>query len=190
MVKNRVVLHDGRIRQAAVGDAGAIARVHVAAWRENYRGLVPDTVLNSLSPERRAVEWTERLQRHPSLETVLVAEDDGGRIVGFGACGPQRVSGLPHDGEFYALYVLRQAQRRGFGRRLMRAMSARLAEEGHGTATLWVLRENLAARQFYATLGGKRLAEERGERVEARPGYRLNQVAYGWAKLPLPAEYC
>ncbi|MEV9571375.1 GNAT family N-acetyltransferase, partial [Klebsiella pneumoniae] len=94
------------------------------------------------SPERRAVEWADRLARDEA-ETVLVAEDDAGGIVGFGACGPQRPHGLPYGGEFYALYILRQAQRRGFGGRLMRAMSARLAEVGHGTATFWVLRENL-----------------------------------------------
>lgn len=187
MVKHRVALHEGQIREATVNDAGAIARVHVSAWRENYRGLVPDTVLNGLSPERRAVEWAERLKPDHD-ETVLVAEDDGGRIVGFGACGPQRPDGLPYEGEFYALYVLRQAQGRGFGRRLMRAMSARLAESGHGTATLWVLRENLAARQFYATIGGKRVGDAAAERVEARPGYRLNQVAYGWTTLPLEAD--
>lgn len=187
MVKQRVALLEGQIREATVGDAGAIARVHVAAWRENYRGLVPDTVLNSLSPERRAFEWADRLKRDDD-ETVLVAEDEGGHVVGFGACGPQRPDGLPYEGEFYALYVLRQAQRRGFGRRLMRAMSARLAEGGHGTATLWVLRENLAARQFYATLGGKRLGDAGAERVQARPGYRLNQVAYGWTRLPLSPE--
>lgn len=188
MVRNRVSLQEGQIREAALGDAGAIARVHVSAWRENYRGLVPDSILNNLSPERRALEWADRLVRED--EAVLVAEDETGRIVGFGACGPQRPDGLPYEGEFYALYVLRQAQRRGFGRRLMRAMSARLAERGHGTATLWVLRENLAARQFYATLGGRRVGDAGAERVEARPGYRLNQVAYGWSKLPLTADCC
>ncbi|MBN9531030.1 MAG: GNAT family N-acetyltransferase [Alphaproteobacteria bacterium] len=187
MVKDRVALQEGRIRPAAVADAGALAAVHVAAWRETYRGLLPDAVLNNLSPERRAIEWADRLGRGDT-EMVLVAEDEAGAIVGFGACGPQRPHGLPYGGEFYALHILRQAQRRGFGRRLMRAMSARLAEVGHGTATLWVIRENLAARQFYATLGGRRIADAAAERVESRTGYRLNQVAYAWNKLPLTSD--
>jgi hypothetical protein len=43
----------GSIRVAGVADAGAIAAVHVEAWRETYVGIVPVQVLAGLSVDRR-----------------------------------------------------------------------------------------------------------------------------------------
>ena len=42
----------GSIRVAGVGDAAAIAAVHVEAWRETYVGIVPAQVLAGLSVDR------------------------------------------------------------------------------------------------------------------------------------------
>jgi hypothetical protein len=50
-----------RIRPATLADAAAIAKVHVEAWRETYRGLVPDSVLAGLSVERGVRAWTDML---------------------------------------------------------------------------------------------------------------------------------
>jgi hypothetical protein len=42
------------IRPPEVKDAEGIAYVHVTAWQHSYRGLMPDSVLKTLSVERRA----------------------------------------------------------------------------------------------------------------------------------------
>ena len=44
------------VRPAIPEDAPAIARVHVASWRETYAGIVPDEFLASLKVERREVQ--------------------------------------------------------------------------------------------------------------------------------------
>ncbi|HNH26830.1 MAG TPA: hypothetical protein PLR93_07410 [Anaerolineales bacterium] len=49
------------IRKAVLKDASAIATVHVAAWKEAYRGIVADEVLNNLSIQRRTEQWTNSL---------------------------------------------------------------------------------------------------------------------------------
>jgi hypothetical protein len=41
------------IRRASQSDARAIAEVHVASWRETYRGIVPDAFLDALSVAER-----------------------------------------------------------------------------------------------------------------------------------------
>ena len=46
------------LRPAVLSDANAIAEVHVRAWRETYRGIMPDKVLDELSAERSAERWS------------------------------------------------------------------------------------------------------------------------------------
>lgn len=105
---------------------------------------------------------------------MLLAEDAGG-IAGFGNCGPRRDVPLPFAGEILALYVLRRAQRRGLGRRLMAAMSEQLAAGGLGSVALWVAAANAPARCFYDALGGRVV----GNRPRRKDGWP-EEVAYGW----------
>ena len=97
-----------RVRRAVMADAEAIARVHVAAWRAAYAGVVPDRYLVAMSQAGQARQWRRLLGRSRVRETVLVAEAliGGNReVVGFGNCGPVRPCGLSYAGEVYTLYV-------------------------------------------------------------------------------------
>jgi ribosomal protein S18 acetylase RimI-like enzyme len=187
------------IRRAQVGDAAAIATVHVAAWRETYAGLVPERMLSALSVEERTGRWHRILTLpDPSMESaVFVAGSDQG-VVGFGSCGRQRVATLVADGftgEFSALYVLAAHQRRGIGRRLMVLMAQDLMARDLCGAALWVLRDNHPARAFYEALGAKVVGQRvetvgehvRGER-RVRADDELHEVAYGWPDLSILAR--
>jgi ribosomal protein S18 acetylase RimI-like enzyme len=165
-----------RIRRATAADCAAIATVHVVGWRESYRGLMPDSVLDGASIAERAQMWERSLAR--GATTVLVAET-GAAIVGFAAGGPRRGDAFAHDGELYAIYVLRTAQGAGVGSRLLSKAAAGLAERGFAGLGLWVLRANVNARQFYVNHGGRII----GERIEDVRGCKLAEVAYGWADL-------
>jgi ribosomal protein S18 acetylase RimI-like enzyme len=70
-------------------------------------------------------------------------------------------------------------QRRGIGSALLRALATELAAGGCGAASLWVLKQNQAARRFYERRGGVLLAEVPGP--NGRAG--LAEVAYGWRDL-------
>jgi GNAT superfamily N-acetyltransferase len=162
-------------------DAPDLARMHVESWRETYPGLVPEAMLASLSVAARTAAWAAILAEPARATGVFVAEL-GGRIVGFGSCGPQRAHGLRargYDGEISALYVLRAFQRRAVGVRLLFRMAFQLEVIGFEAASLWVLRDNAPARRFYERCGGERVAE----REEVRPQGVLLEVAYGWSAL-------
>jgi hypothetical protein len=92
------------VRRAELADAGAIAAVHVAAWRSTYPGILPDAYLARLSPTRLAFQYRAAIG---SGATVIVAAAGGSgpRIVGFTTAGPARTAGLG-DGEVETLYVL------------------------------------------------------------------------------------
>jgi ribosomal protein S18 acetylase RimI-like enzyme len=127
--------------------------LHVAASRQVYAGLVPDRALDAITPAERARRWAKSLAAARPDEGILVSEANAG-IVGLGHCGPQRTRTLPFPGEFFCLYVDPNTQRRGVGTALMIVMARFLIGHGMGGASLWVARDNFAARRFYDRLGG------------------------------------
>src|ERR1700730_6013317 len=164
------------IRPAKVEDAPAIARVHVASWQSTYRSMLPDEFLASLSESGYAERWKRVIGEGTSK--VYVAED-GGEVVGFASGGRERAGEKGYVGELYAIYVIDAAQRRGFGRELVRASVAGLRELGLDDMIIWVLRDNQPARRFYERLGGMY--------VRAQPipigAVTLEEGSYGWVRL-------
>ena len=171
----------GRVRRARLDDAAAIAHVHVAGWRETYPGIVPDRTLAAMDLSSRARYWAQVLDSNKRNRTdVFVAElpiDGEDRVIGFGVSGPEQVGLTDYAGEFHALYVLRLAQGRGLGTRLMVTMAASLVLRGMTACTVWALRDNWRARQFYEKLGGV-LVTDRPLNFD---GTEVIEVAYGWA---------
>jgi L-amino acid N-acyltransferase YncA len=162
------------IRVAAVQDAGAIARVHVESWRTTYAGIVPEAYLASLDVGQRAAAWREWL----GLDVdVFVAEVDG-EVVGFVGGGAIREPVEGFDGELFAIYLLREAQRRGIGMALLRRLAESFRERGFGSMVAWVLEDNSSG-GFYSRSGGVRVALKETE----VGGVMLPVVAYGWSDL-------
>lgn len=154
------------IRTALVDDADAIAFVHVTSWRETYRGLVPDSVLDSLSVEQRADHWRKTLREvKPTLFVALVDR----QVVGF-VVGRER-SEFGCDCELGALYLLRDHQGHGVGRALFERFVG--AMRGRSLMFLWVFREN-ATRGFYERMGGT----VAGSKTEEIGGRALEELRY------------
>jgi ribosomal protein S18 acetylase RimI-like enzyme len=164
------------VRPAAIDDAAAIARVHVASWRTTYRGLLPDDFLASLGEEPYMERWTRVIGDGSSRVFVV---DENGDVVGFASCGHERAGEVGFAGELYAIYVLDSAQRQGHGRELVRAVAGALREMRLEDMIVWVLRDNTPARHFYERLGGVY--------VRSQPitigAATLEEVSYGWRSL-------
>jgi ribosomal protein S18 acetylase RimI-like enzyme len=164
------------VRPADVSDAAAIARVHVASWRSTYRGLLPDDFLASLDEAAYTERWG-RILAEPTSRVYVAA--DGPDVVGFASGGRERAGEAGYEGELYAIYVLRETQGRGHGRRLVQAVVSGLRELDLGDMIVWVLRDNSGARKFYERLGGAY--------VRAQPitigSTLLQEVSYGWRSL-------
>ena len=156
----------------------ALAECHIACWREAYRGLVPDHVLDAFDIDHRARQW-ERI-RAQDPEPVFVALD-GETVIGFAGAGPSRDDPPVADRELRALYVRAAWYGTGLADDLMRAAipgitrSARERPEP-GTIppahSLWVFEENPRAQAFYRAYGfeldGTRRAERFSPTVEVR----------------------
>lgn len=134
------------LRPATPDDALAVARVHVRAWQEGYRGLVPDEYLDALRPEDRASRYTLGASDVSVPYTIVAVRD--GVVCGFATTGPCRDADAL-TGELLALHVDPDAWGFGAGRLLIDAARARLHSLGFTQAVLWVLIGNDRAQRFY-----------------------------------------
>jgi ribosomal protein S18 acetylase RimI-like enzyme len=166
------------LREARRGDERAVADVHVRAWQEAYRGLIPDEYLDALDPRDRAERYAFESDDPAAPTTVLAVvcgEGTSGdpsltncgevrsgspevpfeRIAGFVTLCPSRDADASGFGEVVALYVDPDRYRGGVGRLLMAEARRRLRESGFTDALLWVLDGNDRAARFYEREGWK-----------------------------------
>ena len=147
------------VRRALPADAPAIAEVHVRAWRVAYRGLLPDELLDALSVEERARNWSGLIGTGTGLTFV--------------ACTPE-VSGFASliGREIAALYVEPDRWRQGIGSALLREA---LTAAGEGAVTVWSLADNAPALRFYERFGFEPDGGERRDPI-GPPGARAEPL--------------
>lgn len=171
------------IRPALPPDALAIARIHVDSWRTTYRGIVPESVLDSLDYSERKAMWRRAIEDSLSGQFVFVAELSG-QVTGFVAGGLERTDKYPdYTGEIYALYLTDEAHGRGIGRQLMQTGVRALLEQGHLSMLISALSENPAC-GFYRRLGGVPISTQQviiGQK-------QLEETAFGWKNISLVLE--
>ncbi|NBD30959.1 MAG: GNAT family N-acetyltransferase [Alphaproteobacteria bacterium] len=154
------------IRKPRHEDIADLARIHVQAWRETYRGLIPEAEIT-----RRDIGYRERLWAKlidaPGLVTRYAP------CVGFAQVGPQRDADFAdrgYTGELYNLYVLAAHQGTGIGRQLLDAVRPDTA------FTALMVSGNDRAGRFYIASGATFL--DRREVTE--DGMTFMEDAYGW----------
>jgi ribosomal protein S18 acetylase RimI-like enzyme len=161
------------LRAARPEDADAVARTHVRTWQVAYRGLLPDSCLDSLRPEERARRYTFG-SPDPQQPATIVAEE-GDQILGFATTMPARDPACAGQGELAGLYVDPAAWGRGIGRALIAAARAQLVERGFTSAVLWVLVGNTRAQRFYEADGWR---PDGGRRTEQVWGATVDDLRY------------
>jgi ribosomal protein S18 acetylase RimI-like enzyme len=140
------------LRNAGTEDAGKIAILHVASWKDVYRGLLPEAFLQRLSAAERGEDWRRRLEARDGI--VRLAEE-AGALVGFCASGPSPDTGASAVRAFEIRNLHVSPSRRGGG------IGSRLFEDAVGIArshdareiTLWVAEGNAGAQRFYRRQG-------------------------------------
>jgi GNAT superfamily N-acetyltransferase len=167
------------VRKARPSDAESIARIYIDSWRDTYPLVLPARVLNGMTLKGQTARWRNAIAVG-TRETVLVAEDEKGRIIGMTSMGRARDAGTGYDAEIYTLYIDPLMTGRGAGRTLLAGAFAALAERGHSKCIIWAHGGN-PARFFYEAMGGKPVAE----RTTSMMGVPVPEIAFGWSRLAL-----
>jgi GNAT superfamily N-acetyltransferase len=153
------------IRAAEVGDAHAIARVHVRTWEQAYSHVFSPEALAQRSVEHREAQWRDWLER--GVAAIFIAEADG-VVIGFASAGES--GDFPGSGEVHAIYVEAEHWGSGIGPALLERAEDALRVRGFGDAVLLVLADNPRARRFYERHGWRAgdafLEPIRGQDVE------------------------
>lgn len=171
------------IRRGMERDAEALTRVHAASWRTTYSNIVDEAFFDRMDRrlDSRIAQWAQRLAQ-PGVK-IWVAASPHDRVVGFIDGGPIREPVLDYDQEIYAIYLLQGWQGRGMGKALVGELARGLHEAGGRRLLVWVLADNVSARQFYEHVGARQIREQ----TIQIGSQQLQECAYGWESLPLLA---
>ena len=132
-----------RIRPAERRDASAIAEIRVLAWQQAYRGLLPDSILESLSVESDKIKIEETFLNTDRKPLIVVCDDDD-RPIGYCIW-----SDIEKKIELDAIYVHPDFQRQGAGSALVTA----IMDQTKKSLCVWTIRNNASAIMFYQALG-------------------------------------
>ena len=160
------------VRDAEVKDIHELAELHVLTWNEAYAGILQ----NGPSVATREAQWRQKFaQKEPDWFCLLATRADG-TLVGF-AQGQRKDE---HGAELNKIYLHRDYQRIGLGRRLMGLATQRFIDLGFRSMSLYVDPRNPSC-AFYEALGGKHYIE---------PDGRINYSWYVWDDLPALLASC
>jgi phosphinothricin acetyltransferase len=134
-----------RVREATGADAAAICRI----YNQGIQDRVATLETEERTPEERAQWLGGREPRHP----VLVAEGDGGGLLGWASLNVFNARRAYAHVADLSLYVERDARGRGVGRQLLEALVARAIELGYHKLVLAAFPWNEAGMRAYARAG-------------------------------------
>jgi ribosomal protein S18 acetylase RimI-like enzyme len=163
------------IREATTADIPALADLHVKTWNATY----PE-VLKKPTYEIRERQWHEAFEVTDGSWFCFVVEGRNGELVGFAKGTPYDHRDLPDfAGQLSKIYLLREYQRQGLGRRLVGHVTRRFLSQGITSMVLFADADNPSCR-FYEALGAERLLDAAGE----------FHGGYGWQDLGSLAAAC
>ena len=141
------------LRAPVIDEAEAIARLHIACWREAYPGIVPAAALASADIGERTAKWRQSIA---DADSFVLAAFDRGEPVAFILARPRGdADATAGDGAIPALYVRASHYRLKLGSRLMAAAARWWLGRGGRSLRLGVLAANTRAVAFYERLGGR-----------------------------------
>ncbi|MET1248939.1 GNAT family N-acetyltransferase [Sporolactobacillus sp. STCC-11] len=160
------------IIKATLNHSDDLGYVHATSWKQAYQGIVPQMVLDQLTPEARAAFFKKviPISQHEFYSAYLSDQPVG--MISIGKSRDKEVSG--DVAEISTIYCIAAVWEKGYGRKLMNHAIKRLKDQSFRSVTLWVFEENKRARKFYEkcgftfdgtkeqlAIGGKQLTEIR-----------------------------
>ena len=163
------------IREATPEDIPALAALHVMTWSDTYWN-----VKNPPTYQIREYQWHEQFKIADGNWFCFVVENQHGKLVGFAKGKSYTSNDLPdYSGELNKIYLLREYQRIGLGRRLVGYVARRFLSQCINTMVLFGIPQNPSC-AFHEALGGEKLFAKNGE----------FHGGYGWSDLQKLASIC
>ncbi|SDB47607.1 Acetyltransferase (GNAT) family protein [Ruminococcaceae bacterium FB2012] len=127
-------------------DLTEISNVYEESWKYAYKGIIPQSYLDSIPKGR----WADSITR-PGMSNLVMTEN--GRIIGTAGFCRSRWESRSDHGEIVSIYLLPGYIGKGYGGQLLQRCMDELRKQGFSRLLLWVLEENVRARRFYEKNG-------------------------------------
>ena len=164
-------------RPAVHDDYMAIAALHAASWRQNYRGTFSDHFLDKEVFNDRLKVWKARFKNPPKNQYVHIAEIENAMVAFVCAYIEDDtqygtlIDNLHVDSEFIGQRI---------GEKLMIEVARFLDTENKASMYLWVLSSNIKAISFYDRLGGRPIETVNDFDIGDR---EITKTRYHWPSL-------
>ena len=144
-----------KIRKAKSSDSKEIIEVNVKTWLTTYSGIMPEQVLkNKVDNMEESIKKCEKTVEDD--DNVLVAIKDK-KIVGIVSFGKAKsIDNGKKTGQIYSLYVLKEYQRQGIGKKLFLEAKNALNKQGYKKIIVTCIVQN-PANEFYKKIGGEKI---------------------------------
>lgn len=141
------------IRDVKKEDIPEIVDIKINGWKNAYKGIISDDILNSMKKEENIKRIEENYTKYGFIVAVL-----NNNVVGF--CSyvdsnkyTKDISNI--DSEILSLYVRPEFKYNGIGTKLFKYVIDELREKNKSKMILWCLKENEPSKKFYEKMGGK-----------------------------------
>lgn len=148
-------------RKATAEDCLALSELKKAVWNTTYKGIYPQERLDGYDVKKNE-EIFRGIVANPEIE-IYVAED-ADEIVGFMTVGKPYKLYEEYDQEVGLLYIRKDYQRKGIGRRFIDIAKAEVEAKGFDRFILSVNAQNAGAIAFYTAMGGEIVLDDGGQK--------------------------
>jgi GNAT superfamily N-acetyltransferase len=146
------------IREAVVTDIPALAALHVKTWAQTYW-----TVLHPPTFKIREWQWLDQFKKNDGSWFCFVIANNKNELIGFAKGKKYSHGDLPEfAGELNKIYILREYQRLGLGKRLLGYVARRFLSMGISNMVLFGVAENPSG-GFHEAMGAEKLYSREGE---------------------------
>lgn len=146
--------------------ADELAKVKRSAWETTYRGIYPEEKFDNYDFKSQSEKFRALIENKQEHVFVALCEN---KIVGYMSCGkPIRVF-KDYNAEITLLYVLKEFQGLGLGRRFFNVGKKQLENDGFKCFFISCNKYNFPAQKFYEKMGGKIVHVDEDEEDRSLP---------------------
>ncbi|AGK95707.1 GNAT family N-acetyltransferase [Clostridium pasteurianum] len=161
-----------KIRYADINDAKILGEIHSKSWKVAYKSIVPDEILNNITPDKRQKYFEKALAEGWEEDAIIFKDEKALGLICIGKCRDEDKK--DSYGEIWGIYLLPEYWNLGIGSELMSWGLNELKKRNYKKIFLWVLEGNLNARRFYEKIG----FQHDGTVKEITIGKTLNEYRY------------
>ena len=139
------------IRLATISDCLELSKLKHDVWNETYRGIYSDEKIDNFDYEKNKDKFVNMV-KDPNVKLYVVLDDD--RLIGYVEAGIPYRPYKDYKQEIGLLYLLKEYQGRGIGKKMFSVAYDTIKENGYDEFFVCCNKYNEKAQEFYKHMGG------------------------------------